>query len=229
MNLTKMVLLSLILILPFNVYAAENLRKITVTGKSEVVVEAHHAIIQLNVKYVKKEMRQSYNELIRVLSKLAKDLKHIGIPDTDIKKSLILQGQERSWENNSNILKGYFSECLIELDIKDINKLDEVYKALANYRSVTIQGTDYQRNDEFDLRKAEFNKALQTAKKKAEYMAQALNAKIGKVHSIQELNSENPIAVNTYTNLRDKEFNESKPRYGNIRITALAVVEFDLE
>jgi len=229
MNLVKMVLLSLILTLPFNVYAAENIRKITVTGKSEAVMEAHYAVIQLNIKYVENEMRQSHDELVRTIAKLTNDLENIGLPDTDIKKSLILQGQEYSWEKSSKVLKGYFSECLIELNVKDINKLDEVYRTLANYQSVTILGTDYRRNDEFDVRKVEFEKALNAARQKAEYMAQALNTKIGKVHSIQEVSSENDLTINTYANLKDKESNESKSGYGSIKITALVVVEFELE
>ncbi len=229
MSLTRMILLSLIFILPSSVFAVENIRKITVTGKSEIVVEAHYAIIQLNIRYVKKEMIQSHNELLRTISELTGELKNTGLPDTDIKKSLILQGQEYSWEDNSQVLKGYFSECFIELNIKDINKLDEVYKALANYRSVTITGTDYRRNDEFEVRKTEFEKALHAARKKAEYMANALNAKIGKVYSIQESSSDDFLAVNTYANVSEKGAPESKSGYGSIKATAIAVVEFELE
>ena len=229
MSLTRMVLLSLIFILPSGIFAAENIRKITVTGKSEIVVEAHYAIIQLNIRYVKKEMIQSHNELLKTISELTGDLKNTGIPDTDIKKSLVLQGQKYSWEDNSQVLKGYFSECFIELNIKDINKLDEVYKTLADYRSVSITGTEYRRNDEFEVRKSEFEKALHAARNKAEYMAHALNAKIGKVHSIQESSSDNSLVVNTYANLSEKGATESKSGYGSIKVTALAVVEFELE
>jgi len=226
----KVALLSLILIiLPYQTFAAENVRKITVTGKSETVLEAHYAIIQLNIKYVKKEMNQSHIELIKTISKLTNELKNIGLTDTDIKKSLILQGQEYSWEKESRVLKGYYSECLIDLHVKNINKIADVYKELANYKSITIQGTDFRRNDEFDIRKIEFEKALQAAKKKAEYMALTLNTKIGKVYSIQELSSENCFTVSTYTNVRPREASEDKTGYGNIKITALVVVEFELE
>jgi uncharacterized protein len=229
MKLTRMILLSLLLILPSSIFAAENIRKITVTGKSEIVVEAHYAIIQLNIRHVKKEMIQSHNELLKTILKLTGDLKNIGLSETDIKKSLVLQGQEYSWEDNSQVLKGYFSECFVELNIKDIHKLDEVYKALADYRSVSITGTEYRRNDEFEVRKSEFEKALNAARKKAEYMANALNAKIGKVHSIQESSSDDSYTVNTYARSSDKGAPESKSGYGSIKITAMAVVEFELE
>ncbi|RPJ80862.1 MAG: DUF541 domain-containing protein [Deltaproteobacteria bacterium] len=229
MRLTRMIVLSLLLILPSAIFAAENIRKITVTGKSEIVVEAHYAIIQLNIRHVKKEMIQSHNELLKTISELTGELKDTGLSDTDIKKSLVLQGQEYSWEDNSQVLKGYFSECFIELNVKDINKLDEVYKALANYRSVSIIGTEFRRNDEFEVRKTEFEKALHAARKKAEYMANALNAKIGKVYSIQEASADDSFAVNTYSRLSEKGAPESKSGYGSIQVTAIAVVEFELE
>jgi len=229
MRLIKIALLGLVVILPIHTYASEDVRKITVTGKSETVVEAHYAIIKLDIKHVKKEMNQSHVELMETISKLTREMKKMSLPDADIKKSLILQGQEYSWEKGSRVLKGYYSECLIDLYVKDMDKIAEVYKVLANYQSITIQETDYKRNDEFDIRRIEFEKALQAARKKAEYMTQILNVKIGKVHSIQELSSENFLAVSTYANVAERESSQVKTGFGNIKISALVVVAFELE
>ncbi len=230
MKLIKISLLVLIFILPIHAYAAQNVSKITVTGKSESVVEAQYAIINLDIKHVGMEMNLSHDQVMKTISKLTISLKDIGLADADIKKSLILQGQEYSWEKNSRVLKGYYSECLIDLYVKDINKIADVYKELANYRSISIQGTEYKRNDEFDIRKIEFEKALLAAKKKAEYMARTLDRKIGKAYSIQEISFENCLAINTYANvLREKEVSEGKSGFGNIKISAMLVVEFELK
>jgi len=76
----------------------------------------------------------------------------------------------------------------------------------------------------------EFEKAIQAAKKKAEYMTQSLNVKIGKVYSIHELNSGDCFSITRYTNeFREREPGEAKTGFGNIRITALVSVEFELE
>lgn len=231
MTCFKFILLLLIVGLPVQSYATENIRKVTVTGKSETVVAAHYAVIKLNIKYVKKEMNQSHTDLMKTISKLTADLNNIGLPDADIKKSLVLQGQEYSWEKDSRILKGYYSECSIDLYVKDINRMAAVYKELANYQSITIQDTGYKRNDESDIRKSEFEKAIQAAKKKAEYMTQTLNAKMGKVHSIREISSENDISEH-YANLREREMSKTggaESGYGNIKIAAVVVIEFELE
>lgn len=227
MKLIKISLLALIFILPIRTYAADYVRTITVTGKSETVVEAQYAIINLGIKHISNEMNQSHDELMKTISKLTTALEKIGLADADIKKSFILQGQEYSWEKDSRVLKGYYSECLIDLYVKDINKIATVYRELANYRSITINGTEYKRNDEFDIRKIEFEKALQAAKKKAEYMARALDRKIGKVYSIQEVSPDNYVVANLYE--RDKDSGGVKTGFGNIKISAQVVVVYELE
>lgn len=223
------ILFLVIFLFPYQTLASENIRKITVTGKSETIVEAHYAIITISIREVKNEMNQSYAELMKTISGLTEELQNVSLSDTDIKKSLILQGQEYTWERNSKVLKGYYSECLIDLYVKNIGKISDVYAKLANHQDVTIQSTDFRRNDEFDIRKTEYEKALQAAKSKAEYMAQIMGTQIGKVYSIQELSSENYFTASTFSNIRTVEMDEDKTGYGNIKISALVVVEFELE
>ena len=223
------VLLFVIILLPYQTSASENIRKITVTGKSEIVVEAHYAIIQISIKEVKMEMNQSHAALMKTISELTDELKNVGLSGTDIKKSLILQGQESSWERNSKVLRGYYSQCLIDLYVKNIGKISDVYKTLADHQDITIHGTDFRRNDEFDIRKTEYEKAIKTAKSKAEYMAKALSAQLGKVYSIQELSSENYFNAGALSNIRETGTSEDTTGYGNIKISAVVVVEFELK
>ncbi len=221
------------LMLPVSTSFAEeskDIRKITVSGKAENTVEAQRAEISLSVKLVKKEMSQSHAALTGELSKLSKELNVIGIPDKDIKRSLVLQGAEYNWEKESNVLKGYYAECYVDVTVNDITKMADVYRTLAGHKNITIGSTDFKRNDEFDLRKAEYEKALLAAKKKAEFMAQALAAKIGKVHSIQEVAGDNWFETKVSANVLEKrESSGGQSSYGTIKITARVMVEFELE
>jgi len=210
---------------------SKDIRKITVSGKAENTVEAQRAEISLSVKLVKKEMSQSHGVLTSELSRLAKELNAIGIPDKDIKRSLVLQGAEYNWEKESHVLKGYYAECYVDVTVNDITKMADLYRTLAGHKDITIGSTEFKRNDEFELRRAEYEKALLAAKKKAEFMAQALGVRIGKVHSIQEVGGENWIESKPYAaNLRDKpESSGGQVNYGTIKITADVIVEFELE
>lgn len=234
MRFISLAIIALISMLSVSAAAADdskNVRKISVTGKAETTLEAQRATIQLEIKHVKQEMSQSHSALLQTLSKLKEDLKTIGISDKDIKKSLILQGPEYSWEKNSQVLKGYYSECHVEVDVNDISKMAGLYRVLAGYKAITIGYTDFKRNDEFEVRKAEFEKALVAARKKAEFMAQALGAKLGKVYSIQEVGPESWFESKRYANvMADKPSNDTDTGgYGTIKISARVLVEFELE
>ncbi len=229
-----LVLAAFMIMLPFHASAAEeskNIREITVGGRAENTLEAHRATIQLSIKHVKPEMKQSHATLMDTLSRLVRELKAVGLEDKDIKKSLVLQGADYSWEKNSQILKGYYSECYVEVSVNDIKRMPDVYRVLAGHKAITIQSTDFERNDEFEVRKAEYEKALLAAKKKAEFKAQTLGAKIGKVHSIQEVGAENWFEAKPYkANVMEKgELNVGQAGYGTIKITARVMVEFELE
>ena len=221
------------LMLPVSTSFAEeskDIRKITVSGKAENTVEAQRAEISLSVKLVKKEMGQSHAALTGELSKLSKELNAIGIPDKDIKRSLVLQGAEYNWEKESNVLKGYYAECYVDVTVNDITKMADVYRTLAGHKNITIGSTEFKRNDEFELRKAEYEKALLAARKKAEFMAQALGAKAGRVHSIVEEGAEDWSGIHGYAgNVEKREANGGQLSYGTIKVSARVMVEFELE
>jgi uncharacterized protein YggE len=210
---------------------AKDIRKITVSGKAENTLEAQKAEVNLSIKIVSRDMGQSHAALTDTLSRLEKELQAIGLDAKDIKRSLVLQGAEYNWEKDSRVLKGYYAECYVDVTVNNIKKIGDVYRTLAGYKDITIEGTEFKRSDEFELRKAEFEKALLAAKKKADFMVQALGAKIGKVHSIQEESTENWGVTRAYANVRMETPAESggQAHYGTIKITARVIVEFELE
>lgn len=222
-------ILLIILLFSYSALASEGVRKITVTGKSEIVLEAQYAVINININIIKDEMSASHSELIRIIDDLSTKLKVKGLSATDIKKSLILQGQEFAWEMNSRVFKGYYASCSIDLYVNEIKNISGVYRELANYKELTIRNTDFRRRDEFEVRKAELEKAINAAKNKAEHMAHVLGAKIGKVYSIQETRQNEYLSHNNYSNVRSAGEDTGQTGYGNIKISGEVILEFELE
>ena len=99
-TLKTLVIFFAIILFPYQAIASEDIRKISVTGKSEIVLDAHYAVIQIIIRELKNEMSQSHSDLINTISDLSGKLKSIGLTDDDIKKSLILQGQDYFWKEN---------------------------------------------------------------------------------------------------------------------------------
>ena len=207
-------------------FAEDNMRKISVTGKSTVSLDAQYSIIHIELKYVKKTMDESYKELQKGLSAIIEKLKKVGLSDQEITKSLILQGEEKTWENKSWVHVGYYSSCNMQLRVNDLNKLPSVYKSLSQNNTLTIQSTDYGRNDTFERRNKEFKKALSAAKEKAVIMAKSLGAEVGPVFSIHEISVENYASKKLYSNYASEE--SSGGTYGSVDITATVAVAFEL-
>ena len=208
---------------------AKEIDKISVTGKAEVTLQAHNATIYFKVRHLKKSMAESHSKLIATMSDLTKGLKAKGLKDDDIKKSLVLQGKEHTWKDDSYILSGYYSECYMESKINDISRIADVYNELAKYENVSITGTEFKRDDEFEIREAQFKAALLAAKKKAEHMARTLDAQLGKVHTIEEISAGGYWAPQGYSNaVSDSPVSESSAGYGSITISGKVRVEFEL-
>lgn len=227
MRSLKIILFFLLLVcFTFQSIAYGDGRKITVTGKSEIVLDADYAVLKVSLKEIGNDMPLSHEALLKSVSDFIKKLKDAGLSGGDIKKSLEKQGKEYAYERNSRYLKGYYSECYIDLYVRKISKLSDVYKVMAGYPDLQIRSTEFKRNDEFEIRKEEYEKALKVARMKAVYMARALDAGIGKVYSIQENNSY-LTRSNSTANIAGSV--DAGSGYGTIKITAQVTVEFELE
>ena len=220
-------LLLFICLLPNLVYANDELRKVSVTGKSEITLDAQYSIINFELKFVRKDIDQSYQGLQQTLATVVGNLKKIGLSDKEITKSIIRQGSEYSWQNNSRVHIGYYSSSSVRLRVNDIDKIHVVYNELSKYDSLTIHSTEYGRNDEFERRNEEFRKALLAAKEKAEFMAGTLNASVGPVIRIQEESVGNFFTGSVYRN--QAESDQVGGTFGAVAITATVKVDFELK
>jgi uncharacterized protein YggE len=210
-------------------YADDDIRRISVTGKSTITLEAQYSIIHTSVKRVSPGIDQSYKDLNQTLFVLFEKLKGVGLSDKDIVKSIITQGSEFRWERNSKKHIGYYSSSNVQLRVNDLSLLPRIYSELSKHNSVTINSTEYGRNDEFEIRNKEFKKALVAAKAKAETMAETLDVKVGPVLQISEMGSGGIIKREAYANVARMAPRETGGTFGSVKISAMVAVEFELK
>jgi len=208
--------------------ASDDLYRITVTGKSELVVDAKHAELQFSIMHVEPKMDQSYKELQNTLASVDKNFTELGFPKEALTRSLIQQGIEQSWSDNSWVDKGYYSRCLLTLKVDDISKLAAVYQALSKYSAIQVHYTQYSVDDMFILRNLEYKKALLAARTKAEFMAKTLDAALGSPLRIEELNANDYAAARMQSNRITEQSDEQAENYGKVKITASVRVDFEL-
>ncbi len=208
-------------------FAEDNRRSISVSGKSEISLEAQYAKIRIQIKHVRGTMDEGYRETKETLAAVIDKLKQFGITDQEIIKSSLTQGEEFDWINSLRKHSGYFSAYHIELRVNDLSKLPLIFEELSKQNSLSILSTEYGRNDAFETRNKEFTKALQAAKKKAALMAKSLDADIGPVISINEISPSDVRTLNTYSN--DISDGSRGGTLGMVNISAAVTVEFALK
>lgn len=218
-----------LLVISSYAYAGDEIRRITVTGKSTVTLEAQYSIIHTSVKRVSPEIDKSYKDLNQTLFGIFEKLKGIGLSDKEIIKSIITQGSEFRWERNSKKHIGYYSSSNVQLRVNDLSLLPHIYSELSKHNSITINSTEYGRNDEFEKRNSEFKKALIAAQTKAQTMAETLNVKIGPVLRIEEIGSGGIAPRKAYANVARMATRETGGTFGSVEITAMVAVEFELK
>ena len=208
--------------------AQPDVRKISVTGKSSATLEAQYSSISIRVKETDKEMAASHKKLNSILNKLFTELVKSGITEDDITKSVIDQGADYRWQDNERILVSYFSSCIAMFDVNDLGKLPAIYEILAKFEQITIMSSTYERHDTFEKRKIELKRALQAAKEKAEFMADIMGCKLGKVKEINEVSWDNGAAGGVYANTMRME-KAPDVSFGSVTISATVHVEFYIE
>ena len=224
MKFVKAVLL--VLVFSSAAWAGEDIRKITVTGRSKITLPAQYAVIDTEMRFVEKDINTGHQRLETALAEMIGRLKEIGMVDTDIIKSIVMQGPQYTWKKQERIATGYFAACNVNVRVNDMAKIRFVHDALSRFNALTVRSTRYGRNDTFKMRNAEMEKALLAAKRKAALMAGVLDAELGPVFRIEEHGAGAPAPVNV---LRMSAAGEkSGGTFGSVDIEAVVSVVFEL-
>jgi uncharacterized protein YggE len=207
--------------------AAGTLRTVQVTGKSTTSLPAHCAVIHAVIRHVRPDMEQSHTEVTQSLAQLTRNLEAVGLSGKDIVPTLIQQGEQYRWVGSSKVHEGFYSQCRLEIRVDDLARLHNVYSELSQHEELTIYGTEYHRNDEFEVRQAEFEKALLAARAKAQHMARVLDSGVDRVHNIREMSSQDYTTRLIYSNVTSQERDEDSQ--GVVVVEAVVEVVFELE
>ncbi|WP_163339359.1 SIMPL domain-containing protein [Desulfopila sp. IMCC35008] len=175
-----------IILLNVSAVFAEPVRTITVYNDAVAILPADYSRIHAQLKVVADSMEKSRSSVQSDMIKLAQKMAALGIEPADITVSTITQGIEYGWESNSRVVNGYFSAGTLQIKVNVLEHIHEVYKELSRYPSLSINYTEYDRNDKKQQETRLLQQALLSAREKAAIMAAALDAKLGAVHSIQE-------------------------------------------
>ena len=215
-------------------------RLITVTGKADVHVNPDEVIITVGVESVNKDIAAAIaqnSERVKRLSELAVSFKI----DRRYVQTAYLSVQPEYEEyppgnpaRKKHELVGYTARRTMAMTLKDMPRFDEFLQALIKSGATSIQGVQFCTTSLRKYKDQARASAMTAAHEKAQGMAAAVGARIGKPSTIREDQDTWSVDNNSNYSQNGNESqnsgdSETTATVGQIAISARVTVVFDLE
>ncbi len=138
----------------------------------------------MSLKKAQAESRKKYDELVKAL-------KALNLKDAKIETSLYNVHENREWENNKTVFKGYIVEMGVDIETSEVSRGGEALEAgakagLTDVGSLRMFLSDAKKKE---LRFQCLSIASEDAMKKAQKIAESLNIKLGAAEQVNEQSS----------------------------------------
>lgn len=177
----------LILIL-FPVLSFASTKLISVTGECSVSGVPDRFRISASLFNENMDQLKASKDLDKRNNETIKKIKDLKLKDLNLRTVDYGLHQIRVWENNKQVFKGYKASTTLHIEFSDKEKIGETLGSLTSLKVDDINGPDtfFSNSKKEELVNECLVMALKNAENKAKLMAKTLNAKIKKVHRIQE-------------------------------------------
>lgn len=176
------------LLFAISISAQELPRYIEVSGASQVFAEADEIFFNIRIHNISESLEDSRKINVESTNALIEIFKSFKVAKDDWEVSPVKFGKEYSYAGNEKKQIGYYTNVLVSFTLKDFDNYYALIKRLSANPLFEIVQSDYKVSHFLALHKKATINAVQAAKEKAEYMAQSLGLKVGKVIQITELN-----------------------------------------
>jgi uncharacterized protein YggE len=168
-------------------------RQISVTGSTSIDIPPDHVTIKVSIVTIDKSYEVAYSSNTEKVKKTLVALDTIGIPLKDISTNYVsLSKKEAERDNNTPVFMGYEASNDIVIILRDLSKYDTLLSSIIKMGVNKIESVTFGISNEQEKRKEAQLQAIQAAKEKAEYLAQALNQKVCAPIRISETQVSNP-------------------------------------
>lgn len=168
--------------------AEKSERTVSVQGECSVKVAPDRASVDVSVEKTAPDAAASVSFVSTKIDAARAEIAKLKLPDQVLETTHFSVYPHREWENNKSVMKGYRASQGLSVTTSQISKLGDVIAA-ATKAGLTTSG-DFRPFLSTEKRQAEYLKCLDVASKdalkKAQRLAESLNAKVGEVLTVQE-------------------------------------------
>ncbi len=161
---------------------------VQVTGKCQMKVVPDQASLSFTAEALEKDQKKAVSKITDQIKNLTEKIKALKLKDAVLSTSNYNVHQQREWENNKMVDKGYRANVTLTLTASDISRMGEAMSE-GSKAGITNVG-NLQTFLSLEKEQAEYLKCLDIAatdaKNKADQLAIKLKAKVGDVLEIYE-------------------------------------------
>ncbi|MCM4154550.1 SIMPL domain-containing protein [Gramella sp. AN32] len=214
-----------------------NFKTMMIKSSGEIETTPDMAEFTIYLNCLKPTVKGAKQCLVDESNALTQSLLDYGIDKEDLLTTAISMNKSYRWANNSQVFQGYNSATSINVKVKDLDKLDEIYSELLENRNLNLNGLSYSHSKLDSLE----NKAYIKAFHKAEVLAKKLIAeipeedlellKIGNVSITSSLpNNRGASSDAAMAEVAEQSAGNSiSINTGNVRVNATLYVEFHIK
>jgi uncharacterized protein YggE len=180
--------LCLFCVTSFSSIANSNLpdnRHISVTGTAKMMAKPDIALVHLSVESIKKTSIDAKQDVDQRVNNLLDGLKKFNIDEKDVSASNISTEAKYSYARNDlQKLEGYVARRTLKVTLNNINNLNAFMDYALSVNVNEIRNIELKSSNELALKDEAIALAVKNAKEKGHSLANAFDAKLGKIYSI---------------------------------------------
>lgn len=169
---------------------------ISVTGQAEVSVRPDVAYVTITSSFTEDSMSTARDKVAQVISQVVTDLETLyGISIEDISTSYISSDTVTRWdsESESYITIGYRAEQVLNVTVRDISILGDVYDNFMGRNGISMSSPTLDKEDKADIYREARTLAVKDARTKADTYAEAAGVRVKSVVSISDTSGYQPV------------------------------------
>ena len=159
---------------------------ITIPGSAQMTTKPDLVVITLHIQSLdKNSVVSAKNHVAEILDRVIRALKQLGLSDDQIETLSYNIEQQYTWENNTNVFKGYLVSCSLKITVKDADKAGRVIDVSVDAGAyVDSINFELSKEKEAALKKQLLTQAVNDAKDKANSAMVALGQHLGRAKSV---------------------------------------------
>lgn len=152
--------------------------QLVLRSSGQVETTPDMASFSVNLRCLDMSITKAKECLVKQSNELKTKLIALGIEEKDLLTTAVDLGKSYGWKNNSQVFEGYSASTTLNITVRKLGELDQIYSELLENRNLDLYGLAYSHSRYDSLQ----NEAYAQALKKAGVLADRLVKEMGKTN-----------------------------------------------